>query len=176
MKLKRQKSLLEMPLLLFATLLILAGISVWLLLPQVKENLRLEEQLQLSENKNAELKVEYDQIYKSRTAFEAEASLLAERFENPVDKDALEGWIRTNLKDALVKGTASKGFSVETIQNGPKSFFMFVEKLDQAPWPLKVSRTVSMTKIEGTNGIKIRFILQIASRSTANKPFEKQLN
>lgn len=173
MNLNRQNTALELPFSLFIVLILLAGMFVWILLPQVKEKLTLEQQLHVVQGKNLHLKNEYDRKYENRSAYEAEAAALAERLENPIDAGALQNWIRKYLKDAKVSGSESEGFAVETLQQSPMPYYDFLEQLDHAPWILQAVPSIKMRKAAKGKGIQIHFILRAARQTAVKRPLQK---
>ncbi|MEJ2468346.1 MAG: hypothetical protein P8Y51_04620 [Campylobacterales bacterium] len=109
MMLRRQNTSFELTLSIFAVVVLMLGVTIWLLIPEVKNYLQLQEEVHATVQKSDRLQMEYDRLYEEKEMMEAEEAALSDRFENRVDAAQLHQWIRTVWTDATVKASSEEG-------------------------------------------------------------------
>ena len=171
MTLQRQSGTFELTLSLFAVIVVLLAVTVWVLIPEAKRYLRLEEEVQSSVQKTVRLQTQYDGLYAQKETTEADAAALSEQFENSADAASLLSWIKTVWADTGVTVEGNNGvFGIKAETKTPASFYRFVDRLDAAPWLLSADLPVGMRAENGR--ITVTFTLRSAS-AAAPTPLQK---
>jgi len=152
MMLRRQNTTFELTLSLFAVIVIVLGVTIWLLIPETKTYLGLQDEVQTAVERSDRLQMEYDRLYEYKEQAAVEDTRLSERFENGIDTVQLREWIGTVWQDAPVTVTASEdgGFEVSALLKTPMAFYALIDKFETAPWVLKVGSPVSMRTGQGS--------------------------
>lgn len=172
MTLKRQSTSFELTLSLFALLLLGLGVAVWLLIPEAKACLRLQEQVREAAGKSSAMQMEYDRLYEAKEMTETEESLLSDRLENGADAVQLQQWVRTALKDATLEASGGEGgFLVRASVKSPAQFYAFVDRLETAPWILRVEAPVVMRAAGGS--VTLLFALRAVTAGDGLSPLQK---
>ncbi|MBD3800663.1 MAG: hypothetical protein IE886_04280 [Campylobacterales bacterium] len=167
--LRRQNTGFELALSLFAVIFLILGVTVWLLIPEAKAYLQLQDEVQSAVERSDRLQMEYDRLYETKEQLAMEDARLSERFENGIDAVQLQAWIATVLKEAPLTVTASAdGFGVSARLKTPLAFYALIDRLDTAPWVLKVGSSLSM-QAEG-NEVRVIFSLHPLQRPAAPAP------
>ena len=172
MTLQRQSGTLELTLSLFAGIVLLFGAAVWVLIPETKAFLQVREGAEMNLQKTLKLQTEYDALYTQKETAEAEAAALAEQWENRADAAALAAWIGMTWNGAEVAAGADEGaYEVQAAMATPAEFYRFVDRLETAPWVMRVGLPVAMRA--GGGKIIVRFSLRAARRTAATLPMQK---
>ncbi|WP_345986087.1 cell division protein ZapB [Sulfurimonas sp. HSL-1656] len=167
--LRRQNTGFELTLSLFAVIFLILGVTVWLLIPEAKAYLQLQDDVQSAVERSDRLQMEYDRLYETKEQLAMADARLSERFENGIDAVQLQAWITTVLKDAPLTVTASAhGFEVSARLKTPLAFYALIDRLDTAPWVLKVGPSLSM-QAEG-NGVQVIFSLHLLQQPVSPAP------
>jgi hypothetical protein len=171
MTLQRQNGTFELTLSIFIWIVVLLGAAVWVLIPETKTYLRLQETAEANTKMTARVQQEYDGLYAQKEATEAEAAALAEQWENRADAASLWTWVRTVRPDAEVTGGADPGvFKVRTVMATPAEFYRLVERLDTAPWVLGVEAPIIMRAENGA--VAVTFTLRAARQAAETSPLQ----
>ena len=109
MMLDRQSSSFELTLSLFAVIVLLLGVSVWLLIPETKTYLHLQDETRTAVQTTDRIQMEYDRLYEEKASTEAEAAALSERFENRAEAEDVLAWVRKFLNEAEMVSAAPDG-------------------------------------------------------------------
>lgn len=169
MTLQRQNGTFELSLSLFAWIIVLLGVTVWVLIPETKTYLQLSEATESAGEKTVRLQAEYDELYAQKEATEADAAALAEQQENRADAVSVQGWLETVWKGAtVVDGNVQGTFKVQASTATPAEFYRFVDRLDAAPWVLRVETPITMRAEGGRIGVT--FTLRTAMQAAATSP------
>ena len=171
MTLKRHNGTFELTLSLFIVVILSLGAAVWGVVPEIKTNLRLQEESRTDSAITVRLQAEYDRLYALKETTEADAAALTEQFENPADVASLLAWIKTVWQNGDVTAEGTSGvFNVQGRADSPTAFYRFVQQLDGAPWVLALDVPVRMQAQEG--GIVIAFALRPVTSVTAPAPLQ----
>jgi FtsZ-binding cell division protein ZapB len=170
--LRRQSTSFELTLSLFAVIVLTLGVSIWLVIPEVKNYLRLTEEVRTAVQKSDGLQMEYDRLYEKKETMEAEEAALSDRFENRVDTAQLHQWIRTVWTDAAVKASSGDGtYDVTATISSPMEFYGFIDRFDTAPWVLRMGPSVGFYTEGGV--LKVAFTLRAATKEGVQPPLQK---
>jgi hypothetical protein len=166
MTLKRHQGTFELILSLFILVLLLLGIVVWGLLPEIKSYLHLQEEVGTKAVETARLQRTYDGLYAQKEKAEAEEAAMTEQFENPADTASVAGWIKSTWPEADVTvRQAVRAFEVQAVATSPASFYRFVNRFDTAPWVLALGNTVTMAQKGGK--VVVTFSLRTVKQANA---------
>jgi len=172
MMLDRQSSSFELTLSLFAVIVLLLGVSVWLLIPETKTYLHLQDETRTAVQTTDRIQMEYDRLYEEKASTEAEAAALSERFENRAEAEDVLAWVRKFLNEAEMVSAAPDGtFALRVRVASPAAFYGFVDQLDSAPWVLRLLSPVVMQAEAG--GIAVAFTLRVATPAAVPPPLQK---
>jgi predicted glycosyl hydrolase (DUF1957 family) len=172
MMLKRQSTSFELTLSIFAVLVLMLGVTIWLLIPEVKNYLRLTEEVRTTVQKSDALQMEYDRLYEAKETMEAEEAALSDRFETRIDTAQLHQWIRTVWTDAAVRASSEDGtYAVTAPISSPMEFYGFIDRFDAAPWVLRMGPLVGFHTEGGV--LKVAFTLRAAVREGVQPPLQK---
>jgi predicted glycosyl hydrolase (DUF1957 family) len=172
MMLRRQNTSFELTLSIFAVVVLMLGVTIWLLIPEVKNYLQLQEEVHATVQKSDRLQMENDRLYEEKEMMEAEEAALSDRFENRVDAAQLHQWIRTVWTDATVKASSEDGtYAVTAPIKSPMEFYGFIDRFDTAPWVLRMGPSVGFYAEGGA--LKVSFTLRAAVREGVPSPLQK---
>ena len=169
MTLRRQNGTFELSLSLFAWIVVLLGVTVWVVIPETKTFLRLQDAGDATVQKTVRLQAEYDGLYAQKEATEADAAALAEQRESRADAASVQAWLGTVWQGAtVVDGNAQGAFKVQAATATPAEFYRFVDRLDAAPWVLRVETPITM-RSDGSR-VTVTFMLRAATQAVATSP------
>jgi len=171
--LKRQSTSFELTLSLFAVIVLFLGVTIWLMIPEVKTYLRLQDEVRAAVSKSDSLQMEYDRLYEAKETMEVEEAALSDRFENRITAAQLHEWIQTVWTGAVVQASSPDGaYTVTAPIKSPMEFYGFIDRLGNAPWVLRMGPSVGFRAEGGL--LKVTFMLRAALREGVQPPLQKQ--
>ncbi|GEM_PF-5330852 len=140
---------------LFALLLV-GGTVVLILLPQLREHLRLEEAVRRAALENAAQQQTYDRLYELHSVRRDSDGVLLERLDSAPDPAALSAWMSRYLPGASVSEKGDGSFLVSAFVGSPAAYYRALEALKEAPWVLRALPPVEFRMREGKK-LSLRF-------------------
>lgn len=173
MKLQRQNSSFELMFSLFAALILLGALLVWLLLPEVQAKQAYVQKLNAGTKLTEKMQEDYDRLYDIKRGRAEQDSAIAEALENEADHDALQRWFEQFIGDCKVQTLAgSENIVVVTGSlQSPAALYEMVYTLPQAPWVLQLQMPLAL--LGNGNGIAATLHFRIVRPADAVKAVQK---